>query len=99
MKGKTPPPRRNIGVAVFVGFMVFVLLFTYSSLNLKSIDFGYKMETLKQEADALRIEIDKLRASRAFMINLERVDTIAREQLKLLPPREDQVIRVSRGES
>lgn len=98
MKPSPARGHRNIGVAMFVGFMVFVLLFTYSSLNLKNIDFGYKMQALKQEADSLRIEIDKLRARRAFLNNLERVDSVARRQLDLAPPREDQLIRVYRGD-
>jgi len=88
--------RRNAAVAVFVTFMLFVLLFTYSSLNLKNIDFGYKMQALKQQVEVLQIEIDKLRAERAFLVSLDRVDRLARSRLGLAPPSQDQVIRAVR---
>jgi len=97
MKKRPPARRRTAAVAVFVTFMLFVLLFTYSSLNLKNIDYGYKMQALKQKVETLRIEIDKLAAERAFLVSLDRVDRLARTRLGLEPPRQDQVIRAFRG--
>ena len=34
------------GVMVLITFVGFLLVFTYMSLNLKSIDFGYEMQEL-----------------------------------------------------
>ena len=49
------------GVFILITFLVFLLLFTYSSLNLKSIDYGYKMQALSQQEKRLMEEIDKLK--------------------------------------
>lgn len=97
MKKRQPARRRTAAVAVFVTFMLFLLLFTYSSLNLKNIDYGYKMQALKEQVDTLQIEIDKLEAERAFLVSLERVDHLARTRLGLAPPSREQVIRAFRG--
>lgn len=96
MKRNPPVRRRTAAVSIFVVFMLFILLFTYSSLNLKSIDYGYKMQALTQQAETLEIEIDKLRAERAFLVSLERVDRFARSRLGLVPPTPEQVIRAVR---
>ncbi|MBN1196279.1 MAG: cell division protein FtsL [Candidatus Aminicenantes bacterium] len=96
MKKQAPVRRRTAAVSIFVVFMLFILLFTYSSLNLKSIDYGYKMQALNQQVETLEIEIDKLRAERAFLVSLERVDRLARSRLGLAPPTPDQVIRAVR---
>ncbi|MDY0297583.1 MAG: hypothetical protein RB296_09730 [Acidobacteriota bacterium] len=98
MKPRQPTARRTLAVSAFVVFMLFILLFTYSSLNLKNIDYGYKMQALTQQVEALEIEIDKLRAERAFMVSLERVDRLARSRLDLAPPTADQVIRARRSD-
>lgn len=56
------------------------------------INLGYQIGKL--EADILRLEEDikKLETQRAALLSLDRVDKIARDQLSLVEPKEEQVI-------
>jgi len=80
----------------FVLFLaiIFVILFTYLSLNLKSIDYGYKTQELLKQKKLLVSEIDKLKAKKEQLLNLERVEKIATKKLKYQYPRPEQFIKV-----
>jgi cell division protein FtsL len=56
------------------------------------ISLGYQIGKL--ESDILRLEEDikKLETQKAALLSLDRVDKIARDQLNLVEPKEDQVI-------
>lgn len=81
-------------VFVLIAFIVFILVFTYLSLNLKNIDFGYEMQELMEKEKLLKEEIDKLRALKAELLNLDRVEKIVMEKLKYQYPEPDQFIKV-----
>ncbi len=92
MKGRTPH-------STFRSLLLLVLLlagifFIYTSLNLKNIDYGYKLQELAQREKQLSEEIDRLRAERARLLSLERVERIATEQLGYRYPQADQLITV-----
>jgi cell division protein FtsL len=74
--------------------VVFILLFTYLSLNLKNIDFGYEMQKLISYERQLQEEIDKLKCEKARLLNLERVEKKVIEELGYQYPDPDQFIRV-----
>ena len=74
--------------------IIFIILFTYLSLNLKSIDYGYKTQELLKQQKLLISEIDKLKAEKEQLLNLERVEKIAIKTLKYKYPRPDQFIKV-----
>ncbi len=74
--------------------IIFIILFTYLSLNLKSIDYGYKTQELLKQQKLLISEIDKLKAEKEQLLNLERVEKIALKTLKYKYPRPDQFIKV-----
>jgi len=82
------------GIFALITFLVFVLLFTYSSLNLKNIDYGYKMQELVQSEKSLIEEIDKLKAEKAKLLNLERVEKIVMKRLGYRYPKPEQFIKV-----
>jgi len=88
-KKKTPT-----GVFILVAFIVFILVFTYLSLNLKNIDFGYEMQALMGKEKLLKEEIDKLKARKAELLNLERVEKKVMSQLGYQYPEPDQFIKV-----
>jgi cell division protein FtsL len=79
-------------------FFIFAALFVYSSLNLKNIDYGYEMQELSVREKLLREEIDKLRAERARLLNLERVEATAIGQLGYQYPESSQIIKVFEDE-
>lgn len=82
------------GVFIFVAFLLFILLFTYSSLNLKNIDYGYRMQKLLQLQKSLEEEIDKLKAERANLLNLERVEEVVMKKLGYRYPKPEQFIKI-----
>ena len=82
------------GILILITFMVFILLFTYLSLNLKNIDFGYEMQKLVTHERQLKEEIDKLKCDKARLLNLERVEKKVIEELGYQYPDPDQFIRV-----
>lgn len=94
MKVKKKSKKPISGIFLLITFLAFVLLFTYSSLNLKNIDFGYRMQDLLTQEKKLREEIDKLKAHRARLLNLERVEKIVRDKLGYQFPTPEQLIKV-----
>jgi cell division protein FtsL len=81
-------------VFVLIAFIVFILVFTYLSLNLKNIDFGYEMQELMEDEKLLKEEIDQLKAQRARLLNLDRVEKIVMKELKYQYPEQEQFIKV-----
>jgi len=77
-----------------LAFFIFVILFTYSSLNLKNVDLGYQQHELLQQEKKLRAEIDRLQAQKSILLNLERMEKIAIEKLGYQYPETDQIIKV-----
>lgn len=95
MKNGKKNKRKSIsGTFMLITFLIFILLFTYSSLNLKNIDYGYKMQDLTQKQKALKEEIDKLKARKASLLNLERVEKVVMNQLGYRYPQVEQFIKV-----
>lgn len=83
---------------VVAGLLLFAALFTYSSLNLKNIDYGYKKQDLLQYERDLREEIDRLQAERSKLLNLERVERIAIDKLGFQYPDSAQIIPISEAD-
>jgi cell division protein FtsL len=77
-----------------LAFFIFVVLFIYSSLNLKNVDLGYQQHELLQQEKKMRSEIDSLQAQKAMLLNLERMEKIAMEKLGYQYPEEGQIIKV-----
>lgn len=85
--------RRDRRLAV-LAFFIFLVLFIYSSLNLRNVDLGYRQHELLRTESRLRLEIDSLLAQRAALLNLERMERIVREELGYQYPEPGQVIKV-----
>lgn len=90
---KTKPGTGN-GLWVLVSIITFILIFGYLSLNLKNVDFGYEMQELSEREQELKEEINKLRAAKASLLNLERVEDIVINKLKYQYPEPEQFIKV-----
>jgi len=71
--------------------VVFILSF-YIWHQTESIRLGYKVQKLEHTAQNLQKEIRKLETIKASYLALEKVEKIARDDLKLSPTREDQII-------
>lgn len=91
---KTKKSKLPGGMLVLMTVIVFILLFTYLSLNLKTIDFGYELQELKEVKEQLQEEIDKLKSDKARLLNLERVEKVVTEKLGYQYPEPEQFIKV-----
>lgn len=79
---------------LLVTVIAFILVFTYLSLNLKSIDSGYEMQELFEKEQELKEEITELQAEKASLLNLDRVEKVVTAELGYQYPQPDQFIKV-----
>jgi cell division protein FtsL len=82
------------GVLFLIGMVAFILVFTYLSLNLKNIDFGYDIQKLVNNRKKLREEIDRLKSQKANLSNLKRVEQEVIQKLQYQYPEAAQFIKV-----
>lgn len=85
---------KGLGSILLSVALIFALLVVYLNLNLTSINYGYRLRRLDNERDSLREEIDQLRARRAALLNLQRVEDVVTKRLKYQYPQSDQYIKV-----
>ncbi len=74
--------------------ILFIVVFSYLSLNLKNIDYGYQLQALHNKEDKLDEEINRLKAEKAALLNLERVEAKVMNELGYQYPEADQFIKV-----
>jgi cell division protein FtsL len=79
-------------VVAFTVIVVFVLSF-YIWHQMESVRIGYTINDLNKKIKELSEEVEKLEAKKSQLLSLERVEKVAKEELNLAEPREDQVIR------
>jgi cell division protein FtsL len=72
--------------------LLFALVMVYGWQHLSSIEYGYRIESEKQQMQQLEEQNRQLRLSEAQLGDPERIDAMAR-QLGLSAPRPEQVVR------
>lgn len=85
----------TLGIACAV-IVTFILSF-YIWHQMESIRLGYKARELEYKIQSLKKEIEKLETTKAYYLSLYRVEGIALSELKLKPPREDQIVYLDKG--
>jgi len=87
--------KNNYGKLIaLIAFVLFTLLFTYSSLNLRNTDYGYEKQKLTKKKRELRESIDVLSARKAMLLDLNRVERIVVQKLGYDYPKKGQIIKV-----
>ena len=87
--------KNNYGKLIaLTAFILFTLLFTYSSLNLRNTDYGYEKQKLIKKKKELVESIDVLSARKAVLLDLARVERIVVQKLGYDYPKKDQIIKV-----
>lgn len=59
---------------------------------MESIRIGYETGELEKKVSSLKEEVKKLEAKKSSLLALQRVEKIAKEELKLREPKEGQII-------
>ena len=87
--------KSNYGKLIaLTAFVLFTLLFTYSSLNLRNTDYGYEKQRLKNKKRDLKETIDLLSAKKAILLELGRVERIVVQKLGYDYPKKGQIVKV-----
>lgn len=59
---------------------------------MESVQMGYETGKQEEKVSALREDVKKLETKKASLLALERIEKIAKEELKLAPAKEYQII-------
>lgn len=71
--------------------VIFILTF-YIWHQMESIRIGYEIGKLEEKVLSLRKEVEKLETKKSSLLSLERVEKIAKEELNLVEPKEEQLV-------
>jgi len=70
---------------------IFILTF-YIWHQMESIRIGYEIGELEERLETLEEEVKRLQTKKSALLSLERVEKIAKKELKLAPAKKDQLI-------
>jgi cell division protein FtsL len=92
---KVEDPRRKREMKQFVCALVvlFAVVMFYALQHFSAIQYGYKIEALRSQRDALTEQARQLRLEDAYLRNPERIVPVA-QQLGLQTPQVGQVVRL-----
>lgn len=80
-----------------LGAVVFLFMMLFAWQHFQCVRYGYQIEQLKQQQASLEEWNHALKIESASLADPQRIDTLARSQLGLVPPKPDQVIQVGNG--
>ncbi|MCP2520099.1 cell division protein FtsL [Candidatus Aminicenantes bacterium AC-708-M15] len=84
--------KKEILKVIVVGIIIVILFIFYIWRHMEGVKLGYEIEKLRKEKEILNEEIKKLKLKKMNYLNLERVEKIAIEELKLVYPKSSQII-------
>lgn len=84
--------KKHITLGISAAVIVIFSLSFYIWHQTESIRLGYEVRELEYQTHILQKDINKLETIKASYLALEKVEKIAKEQLKLSPPRKNQII-------
>ncbi len=71
--------------------VIFILTF-YIWHQMESIRIGYEIGTLEEKVLTLGRQVDELQTEKSFLLSLDRVEKIAKEELNLAEPKKEQLV-------
>jgi cell division protein FtsL len=89
-----PEKRRECFSLLGLGILVFLFGLLFAWQHFQCVRNGYQIEQLKAERGALEEWNHQLRLEQASLADPQRIDTLARKELGLVPPSAEQVIQV-----
>ncbi len=79
-------------MGIFAGFFVIFFLTFYIWHQAESVSIGYETEDLGNEIERLKEEIEQLETRKADLLSLDRVEQMAKQELGMILPSEEQII-------
>jgi len=84
--------RKLIAFGIIGGIIAIFVLTFYIWHQMESIRIGYEIGELEERVAALEEEVKKLQTKKSALLSLDRVEKIARKELKLVSAKKDQLI-------
>ena len=84
--------RRECYSLLGLSFLAFLFMFLYAWQHFDCVHYGYRIEELKSQRSVLEEGNRQLRLKQASLADPQRIDTLARRRLGLVPPDPQQVI-------
>ncbi len=84
--------KKEIILVVFCIIIVISILTFYIWHQMESVRIGYEIGDLEEKVLNLRKEVEKLETKKSTLLSLERVEKIAKEELNLVEPKEEQLV-------
>ncbi|MBC8358252.1 MAG: cell division protein FtsL [Candidatus Aminicenantes bacterium] len=84
--------RNEITLVVFCTIFIILILTFYVWHQMESVRIGYEEGELEDKVLNLRKEVEKLESAKSSLLSLENVEKIAKEELKLVKPKEKQIV-------
>ncbi len=79
-------------MSIFVGFFIIFFLTFYIWHQAESVNIGYKTKDLEEKIERLRGDIEQLETDKASLLSLDRVEQMAKQELRMVVPSEKQLI-------
>ncbi len=79
-------------LSIFAGFFVIFFLIFYIWHQAESVRIGYKTKDLEDEIARLNGDIEQLETQKASLLSLDRVEQMAKQELRMALPSEKQII-------
>ena len=77
---------------VFCTIIVIFILTFYIWHQMESIRIGYEIGKLEEKVLTLRRQVGELQTEKSFLLSLDRVEKIAKEELNLVEPKKEQLV-------
>ncbi len=71
--------------------IVISILTFYIWHQMESIRIGYEIGTLEEKVLTLGRQVDELQTEKSYLLSLDRVEKIAKEELNLVEPKKEQL--------
>jgi cell division protein FtsL len=72
--------------------IVISILTFYIWHQMESIRIGYEIGKLEEKVLTLRRQVGELQTEKSFLLSLDRVEKIAKEELNLVEPKKEQLV-------
>ncbi len=72
--------------------IVISILTFYIWHQMESIRIGYEIGTLEEKVLTLGKQVDELQTEKSYLLSLDRVEKIAKEELNLVEPKKEQLV-------
>ena len=84
--------KKNLLLSIFAGLFVIFFLTLYIWHQAESVRIGYETKDLEDEIERLNGDIEQLETQKASLLSLDRVEQMAKQELRMALPNENQII-------